>query len=100
MACCAGKSVEGPRRAVVILSNEEVIGKIILEQASASSPVKISGSIQGLSVGQHGMHIHEGRQLGNNCQHVGQHFNPTGAHHGGPRDSKRHVGDLGNIKVI
>lgn len=99
VSCCAGKSVEGPRRAVVTISNGEINGKIIFEQASSKSPVKIRGNIFGLESGLHGMHVHEGQQLGADCHQVGPHFNPTGKQHGGPRDANRHVGDLGNIKV-
>jgi Cu-Zn family superoxide dismutase len=99
VAVVSGKSVEGPRRAVVTLRDAEINGKIVLEQASPSSPVKIRGSIYGLEQGMHGMHVHEGKTLGTRCQSVGPHFNPMGAQHGGPRDLNRHVGDLGNVKV-
>jgi Cu-Zn family superoxide dismutase len=99
VSCCAGKSVEGPRRAVVTISNAEINGKIIFEQASPKSPVKIRGTVHGLEAGLHAMHVHEGQQLGADCHQVGPHFNPTGKQHGGPRDANRHVGDLGNIKV-
>ncbi|EFX76382.1 hypothetical protein DAPPUDRAFT_213992 [Daphnia pulex] len=100
VSCCAGMSVEGPRRAVVTISNGEINGKIVFEQASLKSPVKIRGTIYGLEAGLHGMHVHEGQQLGADCHQVGPHFNPTGKQHGGPRDANRHVGDLGNIKAI
>lgn len=100
VSCCAAKSIEGPRRATVSISANEINGKIIFEQASPSSPVKIRGTIYGLEPGMHGMHVHEGRQMGADCHQVGPHFNPTGKQHGGPRDPNRHVGDLGNIKVI
>jgi len=100
VSCCAGKSVEGPRRAVVTISNAEINGKIVFEQASPKSPVKIRGTVHGLESGLHAMHIHEGQQLGADCHQVGPHFNPTGKQHGGPRDANRHVGDLGNIKTV
>lgn len=96
---CAGKSVEGPRRAIVSILNDGINGKIIFEQASSKSPVKIRGTVYGLEPGMHGMHVHEGQQLGADCHQVGPHFNPTGKQHGGPRDANRHVGDLGNIRV-
>jgi len=31
------------------------------------------------------------------CSNAGPHFNPFNQHHGSPTDSKRHVGDLGNV---
>ncbi|KAH9520873.1 hypothetical protein DERF_004557 [Dermatophagoides farinae] len=44
-----------------------------------------------------GMHIHEGSDLSYDCQSVGNHYNPLNMTHGGPTDSIRHLGDLGNI---
>ena len=99
VARCSAKSLH-PRRAVVELDDgANIKGKLVLEQAATHSPVKIRGVIYGLEPGMHGMHIHEGTELGANCELVGSHFNPEGKHHGGPRDPERHVGDLGNIKV-
>ncbi|XP_012541350.1 copper chaperone for superoxide dismutase isoform X1 [Monomorium pharaonis] len=59
----------------------------------------IDGTIDGLTPGEHGMHIHECGDISNGCDSVGEHFNPNNSPHGGPEDdlSKRHVGDLGNI---
>ncbi|KAK2508246.1 hypothetical protein MC885_018055, partial [Smutsia gigantea] len=47
----------------------------------------IEGTIDGLEPGPHGLHVH----------HCGDHFNPDGTSHGGPQDSDRHRGDLGNV---
>ncbi|MHC1762779.1 MAG: superoxide dismutase family protein [Verrucomicrobiia bacterium] len=59
---------------------------------------RITGQIVGLTPGDHGFHIHEnGDCSAPDASSAGGHFNPTGALHGGPRTSERHVGDLGNI---
>lgn len=92
VGCCVGKSLEGPRRAVVEMKGTDIDGKLVLEQASLNSPVKIRGVIYGLEPGQHGIHIHQGSSLGNECELVGPQFNPT--------ESERPIGFLGNVKVI
>lgn len=48
---------------------------------------------------EHGFHVHTYGDLSKSCQSTGPHFNPTSAStHGGPHDSIRHMGDLGNLK--
>ncbi|KAH0947694.1 hypothetical protein HN011_004304 [Eciton burchellii] len=61
----------------------------------------IDGIVNGLSPGEHGMHIHEYGDISNGCNSVGEHFNPNNSLHGDPEDdlSKRHAGDLGNISA-
>ena len=87
--------MEGPRRAVVNFQGTEVHGKLLVEQASKNSPVKIRGVIYGLEPGQHGLHIHTGTELGHKCERVGTPFNPTDKPEG-----ERPVGYLGNVKVF
>ncbi|XP_072315330.1 copper chaperone for superoxide dismutase [Eucyclogobius newberryi] len=57
----------------------------------------IDGTIDGLQPGAHGLHVHALGDLTLDCLSCGEHYNPFGAQHGGPKDSERHVGDLGNI---
>ncbi|XP_001600582.1 copper chaperone for superoxide dismutase isoform X2 [Nasonia vitripennis] len=59
----------------------------------------VDGTIDGLSTGPHGLHVHECGDISKGCESVGDHFNPNNAPHGGPSDlpTQRHVGDLGNV---
>ncbi|KAG7196698.1 hypothetical protein KM043_016028 [Ampulex compressa] len=59
----------------------------------------IDGTVDGLTPGHHGLHVHECGDISQGCDSVGEHFNPNNTIHGGPEDdaSKRHAGDLGNI---
>uniref|UniRef100_A0A914WNY2 Superoxide dismutase copper/zinc binding domain-containing protein n=1 Tax=Plectus sambesii TaxID=2011161 RepID=A0A914WNY2_9BILA len=68
-----------------------------IEFIEAGDAVIVSGTLTGLSEGNHGFHVHQNGDLGDWCRNVGGHFNPTKQLHGGPKDAIRHVGDLGNI---
>lgn len=58
---------------------------------------KVTGTVTGLKPGNHGFHIHQFGDYSAGCVSAGSHFNPSGREHGGPADSERHAGDLGNI---
>lgn len=75
-------------------------GLVMLTQISSNKPVQIHGNFSNLSPGKkHGFHIHQYGNLTKGCSTAGPHFNPFNKSHGGPDDSERHVGDLGNISA-
>jgi len=55
---------------------KRVSGRLYLHQTTADGPVIIRGSIQGLSHGLHGLHIHESGNLADDCKAAGPHLNP------------------------
>lgn len=73
----------------------EIAGIIDFEQSGVF--LKLNGSVEGLPDGPHGFHIHEKGDIGSGCVSAGPHYNPHRLTHGGPDDSNRHIGDLGNV---
>jgi Cu-Zn family superoxide dismutase len=64
------------------------------------SGVHVTGALTGLAAGTHGFHSHEfGDCSAADFPAAGGHFNPAGNPHGGPKDAKRHEGDMGNIEA-
>ncbi|XP_065177411.1 copper chaperone for superoxide dismutase-like [Sycon ciliatum] len=59
----------------------------------------LEGTVDGLSPGKHGIHIHEYGDISQGCESVGDHFNPYQRPHGPPEAEDRHVGDLGNVEA-
>ena len=85
-----------------------VQGTVRFELASAGlasaemdgTGIEITGSVEGLSAGRHGFHVHEfGDCSATDGSSAGDHFNPEGRPHGGPDDAARHIGDLGNLEA-
>lgn len=76
--------------------NNNVRGIVKFEKIN--SAIKITAKLRGLTPGQHGFHIHESGDCScADAECAGGHYNPTNQPHGSPDDSKRHIGDLGNI---
>ncbi|XP_072279143.1 copper chaperone for superoxide dismutase isoform X2 [Pyxicephalus adspersus] len=85
--------------AVAMMSGEESVqGVVRFLQVSEDSCV-IDGTLDGLSPGFHGLHIHEFGDVSAGSESCGRHFNPCGNNHGSPDETDSHVGDLGNILV-
>jgi Cu-Zn family superoxide dismutase len=64
--------------------------------------VRVIASIEGLTPGKHGFHVHEkGDCSAPDAASAGGHFNPTGSPHGAPTapPTARHAGDLGNLEA-
>ncbi|CAG8749364.1 17488_t:CDS:2, partial [Racocetra fulgida] len=57
----------------------------------------IDVTVQGISPGRHGIHIHELGDISAGPSSTGEHYNPDNVEHGDIESG--HVGDLGNIHV-
>jgi len=80
------------------LSASGVSGQVTF--AKAEGGVKVTVKVAGLKPGSHGFHIHEfGDCSAADGTSAGGHFNPTGDPHAGPKEAKRHEGDMGNIEA-
>jgi len=100
--CCKNGfrgTVENPCRAICLLrpdGGSNVNGKV---QLSCDGKITaIHAEFNGFPPNsKHGFHIHQYGDLSEGCKTAGGHYNPFAKNHGGPNESERHVGDLGNI---
>jgi len=76
----------------------KVLGVVRFVQISENE-LHIDGTVDGLTPGKHGFHIHEFGDFSNGCNSTGPHYNPNKMDHGAPEDEIRHAGDLGNIEA-
>lgn len=67
-----------PVKAIALLTIVEqgIRGNITFDQASCSEPTHVSITIEGLTPGHHGFHIHELGNIAGGCASTGSHFNP------------------------
>jgi superoxide dismutase, Cu-Zn family len=67
--------------------------------ADSYAGVIITGSVSGLGVGAHGIHVHQTGKCEPPFATAGGHFNPRQTHHGFENPAGPHAGDLPNIDV-
>ncbi|XP_071379643.1 copper chaperone for superoxide dismutase [Centroberyx affinis] len=95
------KGIGGPEQdlgaAVAMLAGVGAVQGVVRFLQLSEERCLIDGTIDGLEPGPHGLHVHTLGDLTQDCLSCGEHYNPFGRQHGGPGDSERHVGDLGNI---
>ena len=75
------------------------VNGIVKFYQKTGSPTQVLAKISGLKAGKHGFHVHEFGNLTEGCKTAGAHYNPFKKTHGGPIDTERHVGDMGNVEA-
>lgn len=101
-----GQNQKNLGAAVAMLGGESgfsafgVHGVVRLTQVDEANCI-IDGTIDGLTPGKHGLHVHECGDISKGCDSVGDHYNPHNVSHGKPENDEnhRHVGDLGNVEA-
>ncbi|KAM9717667.1 LOW QUALITY PROTEIN: copper chaperone for superoxide dismutase [Menidia menidia] len=83
--------------AVAMLAGGGAVRGVVRLLQLSEQKCLIDGTIDGLQPGAHGLHVHALGDLTQDCLSCGEHYNPSGRSHGGPGDSERHAGDLGNV---
>ena len=81
-------------------SGSDVIGELRFHQDGEG--VRIQGALEGLTAGEHGLHVHAvGDCSAPDAASAMGHFAPDGDPHGSPQApvDRHHVGDLGNISA-
>jgi Cu-Zn family superoxide dismutase len=87
--------------AIAVLSpapNGNVRGTVTFTEETEG--IRVTASIEGLTPGAHGFHIHEkGDCSSPDFSSAGPHFNPLQMPHGSPTDPQHHSGDFGNLEA-
>lgn len=86
--------------AVLVATSGSAVSGSVTFHETHDRTVHITGTIEGLTPGKHGFHIH----VNGNCDSpdgmsAGGHFAPSGGRHGAPDSNNHHLGDLGNIEA-
>jgi Cu-Zn family superoxide dismutase len=88
-------------KAVAVVQTGEIQGYVEFKEVKSRTSLKLNTKIcvklNGLPPGKHALHIHRTGDLRRGCSSLCEHFNPDKCDHGGPNDTCRHAGDLGNI---
>jgi superoxide dismutase, Cu-Zn family len=95
LTACQSVPEDNPRATAQLLPTQgnKTFGEATFEQEG--SKVRLTLFVQGLKPGQqHGLHIHEVGDCGNQAENAKGHFNPFNKPHGAPSGSEHHAGDL------
>ena len=96
-ACCVSKAFVAGHATLTAVKKQGVEGDVFFESAGRYK-IKITANIKGLKPNQKfGFHIHEFGICKNKALMAGGHLNPWNQKHGGPQDTEKHLGDLGNL---
>ena len=91
--------IPGPSAGARILA---VAGSGVVGEATFTTlgeQVTLTVMVENALEGEHGIHIHEIGDCGQDGTAAGEHWNPTGALHGRFGSGDFHLGDIGNITV-
>ena len=97
---CAGLG-GAPRAQAMLTPTAAVPGMAVsgdVRFTAVDHGVRVEGEVRGLKPGQeHGFHIHEKGDCGNNANASGGHFNPAGGTHGMFGSPGSHAGELPSL---
>jgi Cu-Zn family superoxide dismutase len=79
-------------------SGSSAVGMVHFQQ-NADGSVEVKVDMTGVPPGEHGFHIHDKGDCGDNGNAAGGHFNPTSMIHGAPDAVSHHAGDFGNVSA-
>ena len=96
LAACATTPAHGPVASAQLAptSGSTAQGTVVFTQLADGS-VDVRAYLSGVPAGDHGFHVHEKGDCGDNGNAAGGHFNPTAAQHGAANAG--HAGDFGNV---
>jgi len=99
-ACVRRVETGSPTPTILEVRNAAGAAVGTLTFRTTSAGLNIAGTLTGLPVGTHGIHLHQvGRCEGPDFTTAGAHLNPTAAKHGLENPAGPHAGDLPNITV-
>jgi Cu/Zn superoxide dismutase len=102
LALALALAVRRPRRARCVVraqcarEDARVHGTIRLADAGTDR-TRATCELRGLTPGAHGLHVHRCGDLSGGCASTCDHYNPSGARHGGATGPHRPRGDFGNV---